>query len=121
MPATSHEIDAMEDLRVFVLSKAQGAYGIDTAKRYANKLMQGAIAAFERGQLDEAIRIAEREVAFDRKRLGYKHPYTQASIKCLKGLLFQRRIIRLEKANLLRTMSCDRWCNVTDQFDVAIV
>jgi hypothetical protein len=86
MSLSSREIDALEDIRVVMLARAQGAYGRSTMRIHANNLMQQASIAYGQGDLDQAIWLANREVQFNCRAFGFDHPYTKSSIKALSAI-----------------------------------
>jgi hypothetical protein len=86
MKATSHEIDALDDVRVLILSRAQGPFGQDTARKHANMLMQRAMQAFKEGNVAGAIRLTAREFDFNCRAFGFSHAYTLSSKACLAAL-----------------------------------
>jgi hypothetical protein len=86
MTATSHEIDKMDDIRVLVLSQAQGPCGIATARRHANSLMKRAMKCFDEGNYQAAMRLCTREFEFNCKAFGFSDGYTATSKECLAAL-----------------------------------
>lgn len=86
MTATNHEIDKMDDVRVLVLSQAQGPCGVETARRHANSLMRRAMKCFEDGNYQAAMRLCTRELEFNSKAFGVSDTYTVASRECLDAL-----------------------------------
>lgn len=86
MNATSHEIDKMEDIRVLVLSQAQGPCGAQTARRHSNSLLKRAMKCFEEGNYQAAMRLCTREVEFNCKAFGSADSYTTTSKACLAAL-----------------------------------
>jgi hypothetical protein len=80
------EIDALEDTRILVVSRAQGVYGIETARKHANLLLQRAAVAFGSGNLDEAIWLAERELNFNCRAFGFRHRFTMSSKLAVRSL-----------------------------------
>jgi hypothetical protein len=94
MGLSLREIDALEDIRVALLAKAQGPLGVVTAKGFANSLMGRACDEYAAGNLKEAIWLAEREFQFNCRVFGVEHPFTRTSLQCLSALkVCQRQII----------------------------
>lgn len=83
---TDREIDALEDARILAVSRAQGVYGRETASKHANTLMHRAINAFGRGDVDEAVWLAERELKFNCRIFGFHHRFTISALLTLKAL-----------------------------------
>jgi hypothetical protein len=86
MTVSERDIEALEDLRIAVLSRVQGPCGSSTARGYANALLSRASQAFGEGNVQDAIWLSEREFAFNCKAFGLDHPYTRSSMKCLSAL-----------------------------------
>ena len=80
------EIDALEDTRILVVSRAQGVYGVETARKHSNLLMQRAAVAFGSGNVDEAIWLSERELNFNCRAFGFRHRFTTSSKLALRAL-----------------------------------
>lgn len=88
MALSNREIESLEDMRIVVQCKAQGSLGKSTARGYAQSLLQGAMVAFSAGDVEKALWLANRELAFDLRLFGPNHPITDscvARIKALKG------------------------------------
>jgi hypothetical protein len=86
MNVTTHEIDKMDDVRALMLARAQGPFGIETARRHSNSLMNRAMKAFDEGNVNAAIRLTTREFDFNCRAFGFSHAYTLASKNCLAAL-----------------------------------
>lgn len=105
MNLTNHEIDKMDDVRVLVLARAQGPFGLETARRHANSLMNRAMRAFQEGNVNGAIRLCTRELDFNSRAFGSGHEYTQSSANCLGAL--KRHYARVAWRSAVSTQQLD--------------
>lgn len=80
------EIDALEDVRVLVEARCSGVVGMLMAKRHANQLMHRAMKAYGKGEVQEALRFAQREFEFNSRIFGVQHKYTKSSKVCVTAL-----------------------------------
>lgn len=92
MSISKQKLDELEDVRVLNVSRAQGPYGAETARKYANKLLQRAMSHLAVGDIGTAIWLAQRELDFNSKFFGKEHPFTASSTTTL--LTLQRYLAR---------------------------
>lgn len=90
---TKREFDVLEDLQVLSEARAQGLYGVETAKKHSLSLSQRSEAALTAGDVDDAISFAERDFEFVGRFFGLSHQYPKLSLLYLEVLKEHKRVI----------------------------